>query len=207
MPNPSRDVMLSTIAVLFTPPDHPVTVSRQQAEEVMRPPLTIAKSLIGPDLIVSQREQVEIQLAVNKVDVRDVSGNQDFSDSRVPELLTWILGIIEPSEFISFGVNFIVQIDPVAVDEWSIPHLAHPNLTSFGESLGISVSRVDSTLRCEVPPKQWNIKFEMKPENDAVMVDLNAHEKISNMPSTTDLLSEMTDQFAKLSQFLDKLKL
>ena len=87
------DIVATTIAVLFDPLDSVPGISEQELSQLVRRPLAIGHTLEGVLVVSSNRDQAEIHLALNKLDVRDLTGNVAESKTRIPGLLRKFHGL------------------------------------------------------------------------------------------------------------------
>jgi hypothetical protein len=81
-------LVMSTVAILHEIPE-PKNINIKDLEKLLSPPITaVAGSPVGM-LISSQRDQIEILIANNKTDFRDLSGRKDFSSSNIGKMVEY----------------------------------------------------------------------------------------------------------------------
>ena len=202
--NGQAELILSTIAVVFAPYDPSVPIGigiNINLERILRRPLNISK---GPEgsVITSNRDQVEVQLLLNKLDVREFSGDVAQAKSKVPRIMHGFLsslpGIIKIQ---SYGVNLILEIDEEKPSEWLGNRLLNPDLASqFGTSLSSNLV----AMLFDRPPKTWTVQFQALPD-DRLNVNCNVTERTSELPSQEKLGDEIEGQYKALEKFLSEI--
>lgn len=195
------DVSLSTIAVITVPPKQPVSVNEKELGQVIRPPLAIGQAPEGL-FVGSQRDQIEIIAGGNKINVRDLSGSQDFSKRKVATVLHYFVKITE-AQIKSYGINFIFTMPCIKPSQWILDNI----LTSqISEKINKPLIGGWAQLKIKSDRKDWNIKIEPK-DDDIIAIDFNAHEDITELPNEKILLEEMQEQFDSLMILLTDLGL
>ena len=192
---------MSTIAVVSEKPPQQVSLNGKEFESIMRRPLSIGQSSAGL-VVSSQRDQIEVVAGGNKLNIRDLSGKSDFSQSGIPVVLDFL---IQKTGFqiSSYGLNFIVSVPCKEPAQWIRDSIFAPNLA---QELGKTILGGAVLLNIASEPKTWNIRLEPS-EGDAINVDFNASENTSQLPSKDRLCEELQEQFNGLHQFVNELGL
>ena len=199
--NGQAELILSTIAVVFAPYDPSVPIIGINLEKILRRPLNVSK---GPEgsVITSNRDQVEVQLLINKLDVREFSGDVAQAKSKVPRIVHGFLSMLpEIIKIQSYGVNLILEIDEEKPSEWLGNRLLNPDLASqFGTSLSSNLV----AMLFDRPPKTWTVRFQALPD-DRLSVNCNVTERTSELPSQEKLGDEIERQCKALKKFLSEI--
>lgn len=193
------DIMMSTIAVITAPPAQPRSMDQKDLQKVLTRPLAIGQSPEGL-LVSSQRDQIEVIAGGNKVNVRDLSGQPRFFESKIPPILRFFLG---SSQINSYGVNFIVVVPRVEPLQWMRDNILSSQISERTQKTLIGGA---GTLKIAFEHKTWNIKLEPG-EGDTINVDFNASEETQQLPDDARLCQELQEQFDALLQFLNDLRL
>jgi hypothetical protein len=197
------ELILSTIAVLFQPISVQTSVSEQKVSAILRRPFGIGATAEGAVAITSTRDQIEVHLASNKVDVRDLSGELDQAQSKVPRILNEFLAFLSSPPVTSYGINFLLDIPMQQPDQWLANHLIAPALS--GE-LETQLSSRLVVLAFSHPPKVWTVRFESR-DDSRINVNLNASEAVSVLPGLEPLAQDMVTQLGALRKLLTRLGL
>jgi len=191
--------MMSTIAVITAPPAQPRSIDQKDLQQVLTRPLAIGQSPEGL-LVSSQRDQIEVIVGGNKINVRDLSGEPRFSQSKIPPTLHFFLG---PSQINSYGVNFTIAVPRVEPLQWLRDNILSPQISERTRKTLIGGA---GALKIAVEHKTWNIKLESG-EGDTINVDFNASEETQQLPDNGRLRQELQEQFDALLRFLNDLGL
>ena len=192
-------IIMSTIAVMTAPPAQPRSINQKDLQQVLARPLAIGQSPEGV-LVSSQRDQIEVIVGGNKINVRDFSGEPRFSESKIPSILRFFLG---PSQINSYGVNFLITVPRVEPLQWIRDNILSPQISERTQKTLIGGS---GTLKIAFEHKTWNIKLEPG-EVDTINVDFNASEETQQLPDDARLCQELQEQFDDLLRFLNDLGL
>lgn len=194
-------VTMSTIAVVSEKPPQQISLNEKEFESIMTRPLTIGQSPTGL-VVSSQRDQIEAIAGGNKINIRDLSGKTDFSQSRIPAVLDFF---IQKSGFqiSSYGVNFIASVPCKEPAQWIRDNVFVLNLP---QKLGKTILGGAALLNIASEPKRWNIRLDPS-DGDTINVDFNASEITSQLPGKDRLCEELREQFSGLHQFLNDLGL
>lgn len=193
-------LVMSTIAVVHETPESK-KVSPKDLEQILNPPLAISASLEG-QVIVSQRDQIEVVLANVKTNVRDMSGRPDFSRSKIGKVVVFFVTRFE-MRVSSYGLNFLVKVPCANPNEWLIENVISSKIS---EKTGKPVIGGAAVVSLESEKKTWNIKLE-KAEDAVILVDFNASEQTDRLPDDDALRGELDHQWASLVRFLSDLGL
>lgn len=193
------DIIMSTIAVITAPPAQPRSIDQKDLQQVLTRPLAVGQSPEGL-LVSSQRDQIEVIAGGNKINVRDLSGEPRFSESKIPSTLRFFLG---PSQIKSYGVNFIITVPRVEPLQWMRDNILSPQISEKTQKTLIGGA---GTLKIAAEQKIWNIKLEPG-EDDTINVDFNASEETQQLPDNDRLRQELQEQFDALLRLLNDLGL
>ena len=198
------ELIVSTIAVVLDPPvpPSPTSFRGDGLEAILRRPLNILPGPEGP-IITSSREQVEVQLSPNKIDVRESSGDAAQAKSKIPRIIHGFLAILPAVEIQSYGINFILETNMERPHEWLGNNLLNPGLASEFETPLFSNL---VTLLLDRPPKIWTVRFEDQP-GDRLVVNFNSSEITGELPDQEKLGHEIGEQYEALNKFLSQIGL
>lgn len=196
----SIEIVMTTIAALSSPSQQPATIDQKDLERILTRPLTIGQS--GPTLIIgSQRDQIEVVTVANLLNVRDLSGRSEFSESKVPVVLDFFLKLSSP-RLSSYGVNFIIAVPRSQPEQWIRDNILAGQISVKTKKTLLGGSAM---LKIAADPKTWNVKLE--PREDKISVDFNATEDTQEVPDLAHLRQEMGEQFESMLKFLTELGL
>jgi hypothetical protein len=197
------ELILSTIAVVFQPGESPrqIDIGGEALTAILRRPLTVAQ---GPDILIvtSNRDQIEVQIFPNKIDVRELSGDIAQGRSKIPRIVHEFLSILTDMRIQSYGVNFNLEINVERPREWLGNNLLNPGLAESGTTLSSNLV----SLVLERPPKVWTVRFEAQAD-DKLNINFNASEHTETLPNRENLDNELKAQYEALKEFLDHLGL
>jgi len=194
-------VTMSTIAVVSDEPPSQVSLSDKELESILKRPFTIGQSPAGT-VVSSQRDQIEIIAGGNKLNVRDLSGDVEFSESKIPTILDFFIKKIE-FQISSYGINFIITVPCAEPGQWIRDNILAPNIS---EKISKTVLRGAAVLNIASGDKTWNIKLDPG-ESNKINVDFNASETTEQIPDQDRFREELQEQFDGLRQFLSDLGL
>ena len=192
---------MSTIAVTSDQPPLQTSFSEKELESILKRPFTIGQSPAGL-MVSSQRDQIEIIAGGNKLNVRDLRGDVEFSKSKIPTVLDFFIQKTE-YQVSSYGVNFLITVPCAESGQWIRDNILAPNIS---ERIGMTVFRGAAVLNITSGDKTWNIKLEPG-ESDRINVDFNASETTGQLPDQERLRKEMSEQFDGLIKLLNDLGL
>lgn len=197
MPLDSIELVLSTIAVIFKPPLLQGDISAEQVGAILKRPITVAS---GPNLTTfsSMRDQIDVLLLPNKLDVRELSGDVKLAKSALPRILVEFMGILSNPAITSYGINFIVEVKLEDPRRWLGSSFVSPSMI---ETLGQPIQLPMLSLQLDHPPKAWLVRFEVLP-NNVLTVNFNASESPDVLPSEDVLATNVKEQYAAFIGFL-----
>ena len=195
------DITMSTIVALIVPTSEPTNVDPKDLGPILTPPLTFGQGP-GGFLISSQRDQMEVMAGPNRIEVKDLSGQNAFATRKIPTVLGFFVKV-GSSKLISYGINFILVVPCPKPDTWIVDNvLARDTSEKTGRTLlGGGVS-----LKILAGEKVWRVKLDPT-EGDHMTVDFNASQNTEQLPSQEALKTELTEQFEALMSFLNQLGL
>ena len=199
----SLDFVASTVAVLFGPEFQPKSpVPGQAIAEFMHRP-TVNMSPEGAAVITSHRDQLEVVLAANKLDIRDVSGRGTTAHERIPRVVHGICPILSNDQPKTYGINFVVSMPKENPTGWIAQKFLRQNLNSIIEppieSNGVSVAFDQSN-------KRITVQFQPSPDS-TIMVNFNASQAISELPRQETLATDIESQLKTLLDLLAALEI
>jgi hypothetical protein len=191
---------MSTIAVFGSPSQPPATLEQKNLERVLTRPLTISQS--GPRLIItSQRDQIDVVVVGNLLNVRDLSGRSEFSESKVPAVLDFFLKLSTP-RLTSYDLNFVIAVPRSQPELWIRDNILASQISVKTKKTLLGGSAM---MKIAADPKTWNISLE--PGEDKVNVDFSASEDTQELPDLARLRQQMGEQFESMFKFLTELGL
>ena len=178
------DLVLATIAILFEPPQAAPAITQEQIGEVLHRPINIGQTPDGRLIVNSNRDQIEIQMFPNKVDVRDLSGELAKAKEKVPEVVSKIMALVlqgAPLNIHTYGINIVVEIPMTDPNTWIGETFLKDELdTVFGPPL----SSNEITIRASEPPKTINVKIVSR-ENSRININFSASEETNTISTAS----------------------
>jgi hypothetical protein len=198
----SLDFIASTVAILFGPEFQPKSpVPGQEIGKFMhRPILNISPE--GATVLTSHRDQIEVLLAGNKLDVRDVSGRGNTAHERIPTVLHGICPIISNDKPRSYGINFVVSTPNDNPTGWIAERFLNQDLCSI---VGSPIGSNGVSVVFERANKIITVRFDPGPES-TIMVNFNASQVISELPKTQAMATDIEAQHGRLLKLLAALE-
>ena len=197
------DLLFSTIAVVFEPIINlpPLRITDEVLADILKRPLNLGNAPGGELVIASPRDSVEVQLAPNKIDVRNVSGSATHGQNLMPRVVHEFVKLLGNPTLVSYGINFVAEVPQEAPGQWLVNSLLHPDtkeyfgdaITSNQVNLTFPKGRKDVTLQIGVGGR------------NRININFNASEHINGLPSEDSLESGLVAQYDVLNQILDKL--
>ena len=102
------ELLGSAIAVVYDPLSTPGNFSTEALRSLLRPPLSIYPPM-DSFRMASHRDQVEVLQSPHRTEVRDLSWNIDQASTKLPELLTGILGLLGDLTVRSYEIFFYLE--------------------------------------------------------------------------------------------------
>ena len=194
------DASMSTIAVVVEAPTQPLALDPNSLKKILTPPLSVGQALVGSVTISSQRDQIDVTAEPTKINVRDLSGRQEFEHSRVPSVLHELIGLYKTT-ISSYGINFLLTVECPSSGEWVRDNILRLDLP---EKTGRTLVSANAGFRIEAQPKVWNIKLDTS-DRSRLAIDFNGHEVSQELPTEDRLREELGEQFEKLLELLKSL--
>lgn len=192
-------LVMSTVAILHEIPE-PKNINVKGFEKLLSPPITAVPSLLGM-LISSQRDQIEIVIASNKTDFRDLSGRKDFSSSKIGTLVEYFADELQ-LKVNTYGINFILKLPHSEPQKWITENILSSEISTKTRKKLVGGK---GTVSLKSARKNWNIGFEATDDN--IGVNFNATEKSNEIPSSEVLRNELNKQWDSLIKFFSDLGL
>ena len=193
-------ISMSTIAIL-APPPQALTISQQEFEQILTPPLTIGQSPEGL-LVSSQKDQLQVIAGGNKTNVQDLSGRKTFSRNKIPAILHFFINRFK-LQVTTYGVNFVINVPCIEPVKWIGDNIIS---TQVSQKTGKTLIGGMAAVKIEAEQKTWNIKFETNGDK-MIKVNFNANEETQRLPNQQRLREELQEQYHALLGFLDALEL
>ena len=193
-------LVMRTCAILHDIPETK-NIDLKAFENLMSPPVTAAVTVSGT-MISSQRDQIEIIIASNKTDFRDLSGKTDFSSSKIETVLKYFVEEFKIKAN-TLGINFILRVPQDEAQEWILN-----NILSSELSKKINKKLIGGTgnVSFKSGSKTWNIIFEVN-EKNKIGINFNMTESIKQIPIIKGLKKEFGNLWKFLVKFLTDLGL
>lgn len=203
MPDQSSwDISQSTLAVVIQPPAPPLDIGDSDVRSLMRPPFSIGQGPAGENYVSSTRDQLEVMFGPTKINVRDLSGRRDFSESKVPEILhTFVKKYGTPIQ--SFGINFVILVPKPDPQGWIQRVLLSPRIE---RASGLRVLGGQAQVSLQAHPKTWNISFQRAQDNSGIEINFNASENMDELPVSDTLRQSMDEQLNGLRELMHNLE-
>ena len=196
--------MVVTIAVLFEPLSSAPSLRENDLTDILKRPIGIGQTPDGMIIVSSNRDQAEIVLALNKIDVRDLSGDIAIAKTRIPQRLSAFLQLISPSSLTSFGLNFVTEIPVADAQKVVADSFLDPDLIGRAES-EVRSDSVSLSFR-HASEKEWTLRFGTR-GNEAVTVNFNASEAAVSLPEDDELGRQLETQYEQLVEYVKLLRL
>lgn len=204
------DLILSSVAALFEPtaPQRSVPLTDADLRTILRRPMNISQGSEG-FMISSSRDQIEVQVGPNKIDVRELSGEIDNGKSKIPRIINGLGGLLQLSKIQTYGINFIVEVAVERPHEWIGDNLLNKELAA---RFGTSTSSNLITLVLDHPPaasdplnSTWTVRFEARP-GGRLNVNFNASRHIDKLPEDGQLGVEVGAAYEAMTRILAQLE-
>ena len=195
------DLVASTVALVFQPPlQPPVPFSGQDMARFLHLP-TPGYSADGSLAINSHRDQIEVLLSANKLDVRNVSGEFEKGVDRVPAVMHGMCEVLSAPAPKSFGVNFLLSVDKQDPRVWMAQTFLKEDLASvMQDSLGSDIVSVIYGRGKKI----ITVRFEVRPDS-GITVNYNASEEVGELPGREQLAADIEVQEGNLRELLGAL--
>ncbi len=200
LPQDSVELVLSTIAVILKPPLPQADISQEQVGTILKRPISVV-SVPNVTVFSSIRDQIDVRLQPNKLEVRELSGNVTQAKGALPRVLTEFMGLLGNPSVQSFGVNFIVEVKLDNPKQWLSTRFMNPKMV---EQLGQPIQLPLLSLQIDRPLKTWLVRFEV-PSSDILTVNFNASESSDSLPPADVLAADVEKQHTAFIEFLRQL--
>ena len=197
------ELLVSTIAVVFDPTHQPSPISiPSDLTGILRQPVNVSGDPLGQLVLTSTRDQTELILSGNKIDVRDLSGKLDQGVAKIPRIVHELGALLGNPGLRSYGINFILELSKDDATNWLATNLLSPVVR---ESLEGQLSSNHINLTLHRPPKTLAIQLASSVV-DKINVNFNASGEATELPSAEHLRQDMDDQYRTLIGLLEQLE-
>ncbi len=193
--------LATSIAVVHEPVPQSLVgnLTGQSLTTVLKQPLNLGVSVTGELTVVSTRDQMELYLSPNKIDVRDISGEPDQRGEKIAEVAHALLLLLDNPSLQSIGTNFIATVSVPDSAKWLASHL--------------SLSDFENEMEEQLSSNQINLVFQRTADNvvtiqlhsqsdDELYINFNASDQRSDLPSVSELANGVRTQYAFLERVL-----
>jgi hypothetical protein len=199
------DLVLATIAILFEPPTAASPITQEQIGDVLRRPINIGQTPDGRLIINSNRDQIEIQIYPNKVDVRDLRGELAKAMEKVPEAVFKIMALVfqdAPPKIHTYQINIVVEIPVVDPNTWMGETFLKEDLSAF---FGPPISSNEIAIRANEPPKPIIVKI-LSRDDSRININFSASEETEPLPDKDRLAEELEIFHARTLKLVEDIK-
>lgn len=202
-----QDITHSTIAVLLgTPSSSPKALSKDDFEKILRGPVSFRQTINGGLAVTSARAKMEMSLMSNKLEVRDLSGDEPTKKALILEALTSFRKSIS-APVVAYGLNYDItfRLHNKLPGEWIAEKLV--SIKEIKKRTDFTVDFAAVILHMPQGNKMWNLRVEARGgfKGNRVRVDLNVHEDTKKLPGKTKLAQEFESEYERLIEFLSSL--
>jgi hypothetical protein len=204
--NSEIELILSTVALLFEPSENrqPIELTQEVFETFLRKPLQISVLSGNRIFASSNRDQIEVQVYSNKLDVRDANGDIQHGIDNIPRILRDAATLWPEEENVkSCGINFVVDVYLENPKAWLGNHLLNQALIT---DVGSAISSNLVSLMFKQDQRDWTIRFQEQ-QGKRLNINFNASQTITNLPSQKDLQIDINTQYCAFRDFLAQLGL
>ena len=197
----SFDLLASTVALVFQPPlQPPVSISGQEMAKFLHMP-SPGYSPDGSVAINSHRDQIEVFVSANKLDVRNLSGNFEKGYEKVPEVLHGMYNLLGADSPTSVGINFVLSVPKEEPQAWIGQSFLSGDIASIFK--GSLASDMISVIY-ERDNKVITVRFEARPDS-AITVNFNASQDVTALPGQEQIAADIATQRGILNELLEGL--
>lgn len=200
----SLDLLFSTVAVVFEPIQNVPAfhITDETLTGILKHPLNLGNAPGGQLVISSPRDNMEVQISPNKIDVRDISGNIDHGKAEIPRVISEFIGLFDNPTLISYGINFVVEIANDNPAQWVAARLLNPDLS---EHFGDELTSNQISLNFPISSKDITIQIGSRGRSQ-LHVNFNASENTNILPCAGTLSQEIAEQYSYLESRLSQLE-
>ena len=196
----SIELFTTTIAVIFDPVES-VPLSGELFQKIMRAPLKVSQGLDGSIMISSSRDQVEVSLLPNKLDVRVIGDEVSGAVTKVPEVLLDVVEeVLPPLTMRSYGINFLLESN---LEQDGTTWAGEMFLSESLRELGPRLSSDSIKFSFGNPPKVQTVVLQIN-NMTRLIVNANASEQVNDLPSKERLGKDIASQYEFLRELLRK---
>lgn len=195
----SIELFTTTIAVIFDPIESG-PLSGESFQKVMRAPLKVSQGLDGSMVISSGRDQVEVSLLQNKIDVRVIGDKVSGAVTKVPEVLLGLVEVLPPLRMRSYGINFLLESN---LEQDGTAWVGEKFLSESLRELGPRLSSDSIKFSFDNPPKVQTVVLQIN-NMTRLIVTANASEPVSDLPTKERLGDEIDSQYEFVTELLRK---
>jgi hypothetical protein len=193
-------LVMRTFAILHEIPETK-NVNAKDFETLMSPPVTAVATPSGI-MISSQRDQIEIVIAGNKTDFRDLSGKTDFSSSKIEKVSQYFVDLLKLKAN-TLGINFVLRIPQPEPQKWILDNILSSEISKKVNKKLVGGS---GSISLKSGLKTWNLVFE-KTDKEQIGLNFNMSESIKKAPTSEEITKEFETQWKFLAKFLNELGL
>ncbi len=204
------DLLLSTVAVVMDPASQasPINVPNDLVTGILREPINVSVDPIGQLTVTSTRDQIELQLLNNKIDVREVSGDREQGIAKIPRIVHELMALLENPRLRTYGINFVVELPQDDARTWLSSKLLSPVIRDRLEGQ-LSSNQVNLVL--DRSPEVLTVLLTSRGANKInvnfnASVNFDASEESAELPSIEGLGQEMVKQYQTLIELLGQLE-
>ena len=195
------DITISTIAVVGKIMPKPTNLNPKEIEQILRPPFSISESPTGT-LISSQKDQIEVIAGGIKLNVRDFSGKDDFTENKIPEIIHYFMEKTQ-ADVQSYGINFIVTVEQDNPESWIANNIISSDIS---EKIGKTITGSSATLRLDAGQKIINLKIDPN-DRGYINIDFNASETATELPNIAQLKDQQSTYYGELKRIINNMGL
>jgi hypothetical protein len=193
-------LVMRTVAILHELPETK-NIDLKNFEKIMSPPVTAAATPSGT-MISSQRDQIEILIAGNKTDFRDLSGKTDFTESKIEGVAQYFAGEFKLKAN-TMGINFIIRVPQEDPEQWMIDNIIS---SEFSKKTKKKLIGGSASVSIKSGSKTWNIVFEIS-EKNKIGLNFNMTKSTKQILDAQKIKKEFEDQWKFLVRLLNELGL
>ena len=187
------------------PPETAPAITPEVLGTVLHRPVGIGQSPDGTVVVNSNRDQIEVHIHRNKLDVRDLSGELEKATVKVPQVVSKMMNILfsdsTPSIQI-YGVNIVIDTPMNEPDTWIGKTFLKDELVPF---FGSTISSNGVSIRASEDPKTILVKIESR-ENSLVNINFNASERMETLPSATQFAEDLKLYHQRTLRLIESLR-
>ena len=199
------DIVMTNIVILIGPREQEAApLNQERLNQILHPPLSIGQTIDGGLVISSPRDQIEVILVQNQLNVRDISGKTPSERPLTSKVVSELFLSIN-SPITAYGLNYELTFksaNGVTPSNWIASTFG--NVKNIQKHTNLQVDYRAVTLQVHHESKLWNLSIGAASE-ERIRVELNAHASTSAFPSEKELVQEFADEYKKLLPFVESL--